>query len=43
MSETQAKRRKLDLKISRNTINAIHKNNLAIKDMQVFNQKQVVV
>lgn len=43
MSETQAKRRKLDLKISRNTINAIHKNNLAIKDMQVFNQNQVVV
>jgi len=43
MSETQAKRRKLDLKISRNTINAIHKNNTAIKDMQVFNQNQTIV
>ncbi|MCR5186820.1 MAG: hypothetical protein K6D97_06895 [Clostridia bacterium] len=43
MSETQAKKRKLDLKISRNTINAIHKNNTAIKDMQVFNQNQTIV
>ena len=40
MSETQAKAKKLDLKISRKTINAIHKNNTSIKDMNAFNQNQ---
>ena len=41
MSETQAKARKLDLKISRKTINAIHKSDTSIKDMSIFNQNQV--